>query len=69
MKFHCYTVHVVELLNYNTNHCTECTSVAGHSSQHNITQHCKHKSHISPTSLIICVQNYSNIYFDDTYLV
>jgi len=48
---------------------TECTSVAGHSSQHNITQHGEHKSHISPTSLIICVQNYSNIYFDDTYLV
>ena len=20
--FHCYTVHVVELLNYHTNHCT-----------------------------------------------
>jgi len=33
------------------------------------TQHSKNKSHISPTSLIICVQNYSNIYFDDTYLV
>jgi len=42
--FRCYTVHVVECpqcfvaLQHNaTKH--ECTSVAGHSSQHNITQH------------------------------
>jgi len=32
--FRCYTVHVVEL-----QRSTECTSVAGHSSQHNITLH------------------------------
>jgi len=45
------------------------TQLLHQSSQHNITQHGKHKSHISPTSQIICVQNYSYIYFEDTYLV
>jgi len=34
--------------------CTECTSVAGHSSQHNITQHGMLPQHPTGTAKLIC---------------